>query len=57
LQLLLLYLYTLPVGAEQEAGCVIVPTAGAGGAAGGGLITTLAVASEEHPASPVTVKL
>jgi hypothetical protein len=48
---------TLPVGAEHEAGCVIVPTAGAGGAVGAGLMTTSAVASDVHPASLVTVKL
>ena len=48
---------TLPVGAAHEAGCVIVPTAGAGGAVGAGFITTSAVAGEVHPASMVTVKL
>ena len=48
---------TLPVGAEHEAGWVISPNTGADGAAGAGLITTLAVASDEHPASFVTVKL
>jgi hypothetical protein len=48
---------TLPVGTAHEAGCVIVPAVGAGGAEGAGFITTFAVASDEHPASLVTVKL
>ena len=34
-----------------------MPIVGAGGAVGAGLITTLAVASEVHPASLVTVKV
>jgi hypothetical protein len=48
---------TLPVGTAQEAGWVIVPTVGAGGAVGAGLMLTVADASDEHPASLVTVKL
>lgn len=48
---------TLPVGAEHEEGCVIMPTIGAGGASGAGFITTFAVASDEHPASLAMVKL
>jgi hypothetical protein len=48
---------TLPVGNAQEAGCVIVPTVGAGGAVGAGFMLTLADTSEVHPASLVTVKL
>ena len=48
---------TLPVGAAHEAGWVIVPTTGAVGAVGAGLITTGADAGEVHPASLVTVKL
>ena len=48
---------TLPVGSAQDGGCVIVPTVGAGGAVGAGLMTTSAVASDVHPASLVTVKL
>ena len=48
---------TLPEGTAHEAGWVIVPTVGAGGAVGGGLITTFAVAREVHPSSLVTVKL
>jgi hypothetical protein len=47
---------TLPVGTAQV-GCVIVPTAGAVGAAGTALITTLAEAGEVHPAALVTEKL
>lgn len=45
---------TLPVGSAQEAGWVIVPTTGAVGPAGAGLITTLADAREMQPASVVT---
>ena len=48
---------TLPVVAEHEAGCVIVPIIGAVGAVGAGLITTLADSTEIHPASLVTLKL
>ena len=48
---------TLPVGTAQEAGWVIVPTVGAGGAVGAGFMPTLTDASEVHPASLVTVKL
>ena len=42
---------TLPVVAEHEAGCVIVPTTGAVGATGAGLITTSADACDIHPGS------
>lgn len=42
---------TLPVVAEQEAGCVIVPTRGAVGATGAGLITISADACDTHPGS------
>ena len=45
---------TLPVGVAQVEGCVIVPISGAGGATGAALITTVADASEIHPASLVT---
>ncbi len=48
---------TLPVGTAHEAGCVIVPTVGAGGAVGAGSITTFAVGRDIHPSSLVTVKL
>ena len=47
---------TLPVETAQV-GCVIVPTAGAVGVVGCELITTFAVATEEHPTEFVTVKL
>ena len=45
---------TLPVGAAQVDGCVTVPIIGANGATGAALITTVADASEIHPASLVT---
>ena len=45
---------TLPVGAAQEEGWVIVPIIGAAGATGAALITTVADANEIHPASLVT---
>ena len=48
---------TVPVGTAHEAGWVIGPTVGAGGAAGAGFIMTSAVAEEIHPASLVTMKL
>jgi hypothetical protein len=48
---------TLPVVAEHEAGLVIVPTTGAVGATGGGLITTSADACDIHPGSLKMVKL
>ena len=48
---------TLPVVAEQEAGCVIVPITGAAGAVGGSLITISADAFDIHPGSLQTVKL
>ena len=45
---------TLPVGSAHEAGCVIVPITGAGGATGAALMTTVPEAGEIHPASLVT---
>ena len=45
---------TLPVGAAQVEGCVIVPIIGAGGATGAALMTTGADANEIHPSSLVT---
>ena len=48
---------TLPVVAVHEAGCVIVPTSGAVGAAGGSFITTSADAFDIHPGSLQIVKL
>jgi uncharacterized membrane protein YeaQ/YmgE (transglycosylase-associated protein family) len=48
---------TLPVVAEHEAGCVMVPTTGAVGAAGGSLIITSADAFDIHPGSLQIVKL
>ena len=45
---------TLPV-ANEQVGWVIVPTVGAAGVAGCALITTLAEATEVHPAELVTV--
>jgi hypothetical protein len=48
---------TLPVGAEHEEGCMIVPTIGAVGAEGETCIITSADAREIHPASLVTSKL
>ena len=42
---------TLPVVAVHEEGWVIVPTNGAVGAAGAGLITTSADACDIHPGS------
>ena len=42
---------TLPVGAEHEEGRVIVPTIGAVGAMGAGLITTSDDACDIHPGS------
>ena len=42
---------TLPVVAEHEEGCVIVPTIGSVGATGAGLITTSADACDIHPGS------
>ena len=45
---------TLPVGAAHEAGWVTVPIIGAEGATGAAFITTVADASDIHPASPVT---
>jgi len=47
---------TLPV-AKAQVGCVMVPTMGAAGEAEEAMITTLAVATEVHPAALVTVKL
>ena len=48
---------TLPVVAEHEAGCVIVPTIGAVGAGGATCIITSPDAPDMHPASLVTSKL
>ena len=48
---------TLPVVAEHEAGCEIVPATGAVGATGGGLIITSADACDTHPGSLKMVKL
>ena len=48
---------TLPVGAEHEEGCVIVPTIGAVGAEGATCIITSADACDIHPTAPVTLKL
>ena len=45
---------TLPVVAAHDAGWVIVPIIGAVGATGAALITTVADASDIHPASLVT---
>jgi hypothetical protein len=42
---------TLPVVAAHEEGCVIVPTIGAVGATGAGLIITFAEACDIHPGS------
>ena len=47
---------TLPVGVAQVGG-VMLPTIGAAGVAGWGLITTLLEAAEIQPAALVTVKL
>ena len=48
---------TLPVVTVHEEGWVIVPIIGAVGATGGGLMTTLAEATDIHPGSLVTLKL
>ena len=48
---------TVPVGAAQEEGCVIVPITGAVGAVGGALITISADGLDIHPAAAVTLKL
>jgi hypothetical protein len=48
--------FTLPVAVAQV-GWVIVPTVGADGVAGWGVMTTLADAAEVHPVELVTVKL
>jgi hypothetical protein len=48
---------TLPLGAEHEEGCVIVPTIGAVGAGGATFMITSADGREIHPASLVTSKL
>jgi hypothetical protein len=47
---------TLPV-ATVQVGWVIVPTTGASGEAGSGLITTLPDGGETHPAALVTVNV
>ena len=48
---------TLPVVAEHEEGCVIVPTIGAVGAAGAMCMITSADGRDIHPAALVTSKL
>jgi hypothetical protein len=48
---------TLPVGTEQDEGCVTVPTIGAVGATGAALTTTSADGCDIHPAAAVTLKL
>ena len=48
------FMTTLPV-ATAQVGCVMVPTEGALGIAGCGLITTLAEAEDVQPAAFVTV--
>jgi hypothetical protein len=48
---------TVPVDAEHEAGCVIIPATGAVGATGAAFITTSADGFEIHPAAAVTLKL
>jgi hypothetical protein len=48
---------TLPVVAEHEEGCVIVPIIGAVGAVGGTFMITLADSTDIHPAALVTLKL
>jgi len=48
---------TLPVVAEHEAGCVIVPIIGAVGAGGATCIITSPDAPDMHPAELVTSKL
>jgi hypothetical protein len=48
---------TLPVGAEHEEGCEIVPTTGAVGAGGAIFIVTAADGRDIHPAALVTSKL
>ena len=47
---------TLPIGAEHEEGCVIVPIIGASGPPGASLITTSVEGREIHPAEVVTLK-
>ena len=48
---------TLPVGAEHEEGCVIVPTIGANGPPGASFITTAVEGRDMQPASLVILKL
>jgi len=48
---------TLPVGNAHEEGCISVPTVGADGVTGAGLIIMLADGGDIHPAASVTVKL
>ena len=48
---------TLPVGAEHEEGCVIVPAIGAVGAEGATCMITSADARDIHPAALETLKL
>ena len=45
---------TVPVGAAHDAGWVTIPIIGAAGATGAAFITTVADASDIHPASLVT---
>ena len=47
---------TLPVGVAQVGG-VMLPTIGAAGVAGAGLISTLLEAAETQPSALVTVKV
>jgi hypothetical protein len=48
---------TLPVGFEQEEGCVIVPTVGMSGIPVGARMITLAEGSDVQPDVSETVKL
>ena len=48
---------TLPVVAEHEAGCVIVPTIGAVGAEGATCMITSADARDIHPAAAGNIKV
>ena len=48
---------TLPLDAEHEEGCVIVPTIGAVGAVGAAFITISAEVFDIQPSAEVTLKL
>jgi hypothetical protein len=48
---------TLPVGAEHDEGCVIVPAIGSVGADGAAFMITSAEIRDIHPAALVTLKL